>query len=123
MSASDHLHPYQMKLFMTARELMGMTAGHTEIGANDYRPFVDSPSLRATKLAEAKSGSASSTFFPKKRGKDSLYDSIKKEGVTSPVSIWAYKDDGWKEIINNGHHRIAAAYDINPEMYIPVEYR
>ena len=57
-----------------------------------------------------------------------LYDNIKKEGIKQPVAIWLGKwtprgeETRWSQEIQNGHHRIAIANDINPEMYIPVRY-
>ena len=124
MAASDHLHPYQMKLFMQAKDFMNVYAGHTEVGKEGYRLLSESPNLYSQKLQESKSGSAPSTMFPKKRGKDSLYESIKKEGVTSPVSLTVHNQDNgpmWEQI-NDGHHRVVAAHDIDPEMYIPIRY-
>jgi hypothetical protein len=125
MASSDHLNPYQMSLFLQAKDFMGLTAGHQEDGDyGDYRLLKDSPKLNARKLRESKTGAASSTFQDAPKGRDTLYESIKKEGVTSPVSLWVTpEDDGWKTMINDGHHRIAAANDINPEMFIPVTYR
>lgn len=126
MAASDALHPYQMRMFMQAKELMNITSGHTDLSApRQYAPMSESPNLYAQKLAESKTGSAPSTFFKKKKGKESLHDSIKREGVTSPVHLKVFENinkDGWEEQINDGHHRVASANDINPEMYIPVRY-
>ena len=122
MASSDHLQPYQMKMFMQAKDFMGVLAGHTEGG--EYKLMSESPNVYSSKLQESKVGSSASTFFKKKRGKDSLYDSIKKEGVKSPVSLKVYRtDSGWEEQINEGHHRIVSAHDIDPEMLIPVEYK
>lgn len=125
MPASNHLQPYQMKLFMQAKDFMDLTAGHQEDGDyGDYRKLGDSPRLNARKLIESKIGSASNTYRDAPTGKDTLYESIKKEGVTSPVSLWVTPQDGeWRTMINDGHHRVATAYDINPEMWVPVQYR
>ena len=74
--------------------------------------------------------------------KSGLYDSIKAQGVTTPVYISNIKPSAYKEsaftgvikdvnpayvppsgdIVMNGHHRIAAAHDIDPNMLIPVEH-
>ena len=129
MSASEHLQPYQMKLFMQAKELMNIKAGDTD-SRGEYTPMINSPHVHATKLRESKTGSAPSTLFNTKKGKwdrvptESLYDSIKRKGVTTPVSIrLSPGDNGYEEQINDGGHRVASAHDINPEMYIPVEYK
>lgn len=125
MSASEHLQPYQMRMFMQAKELMGVYAGHTELGKGQgYHLLSESPNLYSQKLSESKTGSASSTFFEKKRGQESLYESIKKEGVTSPISLKVNEQDNgphWVQI-NDGHHRVATAHDINPDMWLPVRY-
>lgn len=47
----------------------------------------------------------------------SLYDSIKKHGVVTPVSIAFTGTDSAQ--VTGGHHRIAAANDIDPDMQIP----
>lgn len=71
-----------------------------------------------------------------------LYDSIKAQGVSKPVFISNIKPSSYKKseltsvikdinpayvppsgnIIMDGHHRIAAAHDIDPNMLIPVEH-
>jgi hypothetical protein len=71
-----------------------------------------------------------------------LYDSIAAHGVSKPVYISNIKPISYEkssltgvikdinpayvppsgEIIMDGHHRIAAAHDINPNMIIPVEH-
>lgn len=46
-----------------------------------------------------------------------LYDSIKEHGVAEPIHISA--EEGESPTILSGHHRIAAANDINPDMRVP----
>lgn len=116
MAAHEHL---QLSMFLPARELMDHTAGHTEAFSDKYLILSESPGVVKQKLRESKSGNASLTYLPKKRGQDSLYDSIKKEGVTSPVELRVRKHDVQ---INDGHHRVVAANDINPDMEVPVRY-
>jgi hypothetical protein len=48
-----------------------------------------------------------------------LYDSIKEKGVKNPVYLGR---SNTKSIMSDGHHRVAAAYDIDPNMLIPVEH-
>jgi hypothetical protein len=54
---------------------------------------------------------------------DTLENSIKREGVQNPVTIQP-KDltFGYRPEVFGGHHRIATANKINPNMLIPVEY-
>jgi len=48
---------------------------------------------------------------------DSLHTSIRKHGVRAPVSI-AFPNEN-EAVVVGGHHRIAAAHDIDPNMEIP----
>jgi hypothetical protein len=54
---------------------------------------------------------------------DTLENSIRREGVQNPVTIQP-KDltFGYRPEVFGGHHRIATANKINPNMLIPVEY-
>ena len=61
---------------------------------------------------------------------DGLYDSIAKRGVTKPVALLAVDlhERRWKRFlpagnIMDGHHRIAAANEIDPNMEVPVTWR
>jgi ParB-like chromosome segregation protein Spo0J len=110
MSASEHLQPYQLKMFMQAHELMDVAAADTPKwdSLNVHQP------MRERKLKESK--------------ERKLYDSIAESGVQKPVTLdtMSFNEDDpsdFEEVIRDGHHRVAAANDINPNMYIPVEYR
>lgn len=116
MSASDHLHPYQYKLFMQAKDLMNITAG--DGGFEDS--LANLPWLKQRKLENAKKNSAFSSWREPAKGEKTVYESIKERGVVSPVSVGLTVDGN--EYINDGHHRVASANDIDPEMYIPVHY-
>ena len=120
MSASDHLHPAQMKLFMQAHELMSIPAVE---GAG--KPLSEHPRAHKMKLEESQMRWEDYAFVhgladKPEEGTTSLHDSIKKHGVKTPVELWMLDDNS--TMVENGHHRIAAANDINPNMYIPVSY-
>ena len=117
MAEHEHLSG-QLSMFLPARELMNYTAGHTEGFSNKYLPLAKSPGVYRQKLQESKEKSSSGQYFVEKE-KPSLYDSIKQEGVTSPVSLKILKNDIQ---INNGHHRIVSAHDIDPNTEIPIIY-
>ena len=56
-----------------------------------------------------------------------LYDSIKANGVSKPVYLsyrgkFASAELGPGFAVGDGHHRIASAHDIDPNMLVPVEY-
>jgi hypothetical protein len=117
MAAQEHLSG-QLSMFIPARELMNYTSGHTEGFGDKYLPLSKSPGIYNQKLRESKEKSASGQYFVEK-GKDSLHDSIRKEGIKSPVNLRIRKNDVQ---INDGHHRLVSAHDINPNMEIPVRY-
>jgi hypothetical protein len=105
MSASKHLNPKQLKLFMTARELMDMPAGDD---LEQWRPMSQNEDLFHEKLGESMD--------------TRLYDSVKSHGVQKPVNIDFFSRDHDNTVISDGHHRIATAHSINPNMIIPIEY-
>lgn len=103
---------------MTAGELMEHPAGDF-----DGRSMFDEESGAATKLQEAVEGPEQSTHgHYAEEGEETLYDSIKAKGVLKPVNLTFANDDDIKPTIDDGHHRVASAYDINPNMYVPVSY-
>ena len=55
----------------------------------------------------------------KQRG---TYDSIKANGLQEPILIatYAWTDD--RPAIHQGHHRLAALLDLNPDAPVPVEF-
>lgn len=72
------------------------------------------------KLEESKNWTLYEGRSGRERVAKPIYPSIEKSGVKSPVVL----DSGEGELplasILNGHHRIAAAADINPDMEVPV---
>jgi hypothetical protein len=106
-----------MKLFMTAGELMDHPSGDTDY----HEPMSENfTGLFEEKLEESIHGPETGTHgFHAFDGEETLYNSVKKHGVKNPVEI-SYSGD--KEMLTDGHHRVAAAYDINPQMFIPVTY-
>ena len=111
MAAQEHLSG-QLSMFIPARELMNYTAGHLDGWKPDYVPMSESPDVYRNKLKESKEGYDGS-------GPNNLHDSIKKEGVRTPISLRIRKKDVQ---INDGHHRLVAAHDIDPNMEVPVRY-
>lgn len=113
-------------MFMTAYELFT----HVPSGDAFGMTLAESADLALQKLEEARSGDVYTTKFPAFLGDDSLYDSIVKNGVTTPVTL-AYEGfvvdrmpehHKGKAFILNGNHRVVAAYNIDPTMLIRVEY-
>ena len=119
MAAHENLSG-QLSMFIPARELMNYTAGHTEGYGDKYLPLSQSPGILKEKLKESKEESEHGRFTSALRpGKDTMYQSIEKKGVVTPVSLRIRKNDVQ---IDDGHHRLVAAYDIDPNMEIPVRY-
>lgn len=113
-------------IFMTARKLF------TEIPSSDAFGFTLSESLElaSQKLEEARTGDKHTVKFPALLGDPSLYDSIKENGVTTPV-VLSYEGfvvarmpehHKGKPFIYNGNHRVVVAYDIDPDMIIEVQH-
>lgn len=106
MAAKRAINPNQLKLFMSARELRE----HFDPYWGDFEGDETEPS----KVWDRKLSASKET---------GLYDDIKDIGVRIPVTITGNPDgSGFNPEVMGGHHRIAAAYDINPDMEIPVNY-
>jgi hypothetical protein len=119
MAAHEYLQGKQLSMFLPAKVLRGMRPHLGDIedeteSWDDYNePGKAGPGMRKkkrfmwqTKLEESSD--------------DDLYDSIASKGVRTPVTIEHYGKN--KTRLANGHHRVASAYDINPDMEIPVEH-
>jgi hypothetical protein len=98
-----NLSHQQLSMFETAGNLSKLPLGDTRKGESNS-------DVLARKLAAAK--------------KDGLYESIKEHGVQQPVNIVhglrpktgePYSD------LHEGHHRVASAAHINPNMLVPVK--
>lgn len=83
--------------------------------------YRDLPQVTSRKVQEAKT--------------EGLYNEIKNEGVQDPITIGQHPfsvrgrtydyfpgADYKGPVIEDGHHRIAVANDINPNAEIPVQY-
>ena len=137
MSSSDALHPLQLQMFMPARELQGLTPSDfnpvtaqdrrvaAEAGLTLHRPStVDE--MWANKLEESK---AEEYNIESER---SLHDRIASEGVKEPVQVTRTAADfgegtsrahlSNQDVLFDGHHRVAAAANIDPNMEVPVEH-
>lgn len=104
------LSHHQFRMFIPAHELMSFAP--TDINEDDdiAAPYSESHGLLRQKRQENTEASM---------GRESLNKSVARHGVVSPISIAEYDEHGVSAILN-GHHRIAAAYDTNPSMEVPV---
>ena len=111
--AGKHVNPHQFRMFIPAHELMGFTAGDAE--NNEQEEYSEAYGLLEQKRrhnTQAMEG-------------EPLIKSVAREGVLKPVSIvekFALRPLAARtgEIVD-GHHRIVAAYDTDPNMEIPVK--
>ena len=114
--AKEHLYGEQLQMFMPARELMNVHAGDSwpiiDMGRN---PYPDGLKFLKT-MSEDKGTYEQKLRNAPKRG---LPESIKEKGVEEPVSIIHIKQFPHK-MISDGHHRVATANSIDPNMEIPV---
>lgn len=127
MSASKHINPNQLKLFMTAQEVMDSVSDSVD-RAREYQdvdpetgeiitvPEQTMEDLWKDKLSESKGRGY--------LGQKPLYDSIKEKGVQRHVTLQTNPDGSLT--MGQGHHRVAAAADIakktGKQMYVPVIY-
>ena len=119
--AKEHLRGEQLEMFMPAHRLMDIESGDTAVTSEgDQQSLNEDYNMYETKLNEAKSGHIRDARVESDNPKFTLYSSIKKHGITNPVSIgWTY--DG-RHTIWDGNHRVASAYDIDPNTEVPVTY-
>jgi hypothetical protein len=115
------LNEAQLAMFIPAHKLMDMVP-LDQPETDKPQKYKDLPSVSSRKVQEAKT--------------EGLYNEIKNEGVQSPITIGQHPfrvasgrvydyfpgADYKGPVIEDGHHRIAVANDINPNAEIPVKY-
>lgn len=123
MSASNHVNPYQMKLFYDAEDLMNMRANDSKW--DEYEPLSEhnqpiplsaQPSLIQQKNEES-DGPVYYDDDTDEYAQGSLRQSIATEGIKTPVRV-TFLPTG-EPILMNGHHRTVVAHGINPHMVVP----
>lgn len=125
MSAADALHPFQMRLFMQANELMDLPAGDSmqwSIARKaKFASLNEDPELQERKRQESQHVGS---MRPSTLGSDKTFsEEVKEHGVLRPISLFYRPEYGHTAPqIDDGHHRVVAAYDANPESWVPVRY-
>ena len=111
MSASDSLSANQFPSVMPASDLLRYGVHYYEGTRREKDMDEESAksSIMARKLRESK--------------KSGLHKDIKANGVKEPVIIDHTDSDYPEGMIAQGHHRIASAVNINPNMPIKVEHK
>lgn len=116
MAAARHINPNQLAMLYQAKDLV-----NPEKFVHDSQPFYSSPEkMREMKLEEAKAGSADTVSKRREPGNPSLAESISREGVRVPVVARIGRNG--RPTLSDGHHRVIAAADVNPNMEIPVRW-
>lgn len=104
MSAKN-VSSQQLAMFLPAREIAKMPMSDAHRGESNQE-------VLARKLKSAKEDN-----WEDSKG---MYESIKKIGVQQPVDI-LHGEKG--PTLWEGHHRVASAMDVNPNMLIPVTHK
>lgn len=136
MSAADSMSSDQfdqLQMFMTARQLRTEVRpgdaldteryglSHTE-GARrvaEARMWADKESENAVPGTSVSAHHAHHPHFDRSQG-PSMEASVRREGVREPVGI--FHGDSYGAMLGEGHHRVAAAFRVNPSMEVPVEH-
>lgn len=98
-------------MFMTAQELHD----------SDSIDVMQTPDSRFGGAWSTKADMWKSKKRENKQDGNYLNKSIAAEGVRKPVELTS-GSDVTGSVIRDGHHRIQAAYEHNPRMYLPVEH-
>ena len=117
MSSSDHVSPHQLAMFMPAGKLRDPEQFiHGDVDHNLHGDH-NTDTVFVDKLRESKGLTTRYTS-----NNTNIYDSIKEKGVQEPVVLDPDAASRGKGYLVNGHHRVAAANDIDPNMEVPVRY-
>ena len=141
MAASDHLHPGQLKMFMSAREIMtnyDPHEGDRQFKGLDRLVFHGQPQTPVER--EGKWGKVympPPTAVPetndemwdrklaesKQQMRGGIYQSLQMEGVQHPIPLTHHvRQGGEKPMVGGGQHRIAAMNAIDPDRLMPVTH-
>jgi len=127
MSSSDRLNPQQLQMFIPAGELKD-SVYPPDVNQEKYYGN-NRKQMWADKLAEAKTPLPEPSPWMDQRlyhmilgvpHGAGLHESIQASGVLTPVPL--IDRDDKEPVLFEGHHRVAAAADIDPKMEVPVEH-
>ena len=133
MGASENISYDQLQMFMTARQLRtdlrpgdaldaeryGLSTTETMRRVAEANMWADKESENAVPGTSVSAHYAHHENFDRSQG-PSMDESVRREGVKSPVGI--FHGVSYGAMIGEGHHRIAAAFKANPDMWVPVEH-
>lgn len=112
MATYRHLNGQQLRMFIPAHELM--TYEPSDVNVDDPLDvgYSETPIVLESKRSDNNVS---------RGGRPSLLQSVAAHGVQNPVPV-TERGKYTRGSIWDGHHRIAAAYDTNPNMEVPVRY-
>jgi hypothetical protein len=111
------LNPNQFRETMLARDLVNIPSLKHQ-GEWKDTPYKDLPGSLDFHVEDSKS-EVSLEPAEENLGYDNLYDYIKDKGVLAPVQV---RRDGDSMTLMDGHHRVAVAHHLNPDMEVPVRF-
>ena len=111
----------QLAMYKTPQEIMS-EYNPLKGDMHGFESVSDTWSRKAREGRTGLSGNSRNEAFSESHP-DTLANSIKREGVQNPVTLQT-KDltFGMRPEVFGGHHRIATANKINPNMLVPVSY-
>lgn len=121
MAAEDHINEFQR---IRAGDLANPDKfDYYDLGKEDNylgegHNYTTFENLSTNKVRSAKNSPEHGSLDELKPGETSLYESIRKEGVRTPINVVEGESD--KPMVTEGHHRVFSAADIDPDMEIPV---
>lgn len=117
-TTADILKSGQLPMFLTPKEIQ---ENYYPLPGDFISPDETREDLWKRKAKESSEGSPGDSR--KKTSKETLTESIAKEGVKHPITLAMdiNKEMGAdKPFVYGGHHRVAAAAQVNPNMLVPV---
>ena len=119
---TNELRQGNRPMFMTGPEIMH----NYDPNYWDKSPSESNDDLWARKLHESKRGSFHDTNYILRDGEtSSLEESVRNSGVRKPIFLGEFsktRNNSSKPEVKNGHHRVAVASSIDPNMLLPVDH-
>lgn len=113
MSAARHVNVEQLRMFMTPNEIVGSDILYGDQVSGETREEM---------FAYKRDDSERRWADPTEPGGAMLDESIRREGVKKPVAIGHTAYTEGRPVFTDGHHRLAMAYELAPDNYIPVTH-
>lgn len=110
MAEKHHLQGEQLRMFIPAKELME----HRPLDTVGASTFHEAHGMLGRKRDKIK------TYIMDNQ--QTMTTSITNQGVQKPVELQRVSQPREEWAVLDGHHRTIAAYDVNPDMEVPVIY-